>query len=439
MIVVFAFFAFIEISHGYKRMHWIHEHSSDRDNSVPSVKLQHFGAHRMECIADVQKDIVEVFRDYLDGPEVIGYADPAANGNLGDQLLWAGSNKLFQKFGKHPVFYCGGSQTKSLIHSCDSYDAKTEMKAKLSSGTKTPKGILWYNPGGNWGNLYRHVQLARFQVWEYASSLGIPFISGPQSIFYMEGSHAVSTDAELVKKIAKERDLLTFRQHNSYVLAAALYGNYATIREASDMAFMLGPQISLNKPLYDVFLLVRNDGESDMLNATIAITTRQKIVTTHWSSRMNATYNHTEYYNETEYMNSHDAICREVIQRGFSCGIGDWGTGKKVNRREGSDGKPRIDPTFPDIGLQMAMDTVSLGQLIVSDRLHGALLAFLAGKPVVYIDNKYKKLSNVFSTAFSNKTNCNSTIDVMGLAGSFSANHKTVVETIFAAIQKWRK
>jgi len=84
------------------------------------------------------------------------------------------------KFGKTPMFYCGGSQTKGMIPSCTSDKIKAKMLSDLADG----KGLLWYNPGGNWGSLYRHVQLARFQVWELASKFEIPFISRPQSLHY---------------------------------------------------------------------------------------------------------------------------------------------------------------------------------------------------------------------------------------------------------------
>ena len=49
---------------------------------------------------------------------------------------------------------------------------------------RTYAGLLWFNPGGTWGDLYRHVQTSRFDVWKFAKENGIRFISGPQSIYY---------------------------------------------------------------------------------------------------------------------------------------------------------------------------------------------------------------------------------------------------------------
>ena len=56
--------------------------------------------------------------------------------------------------------------------------------------------------------------------------------------------------------------------------------------------------------------------------------------------------------------------------------------------------------------MQLAISTLSIGELIVTDRLHGAILGFLMGKTVIYIDNTYHKLSAVFNTAFQRKSSC---------------------------------
>ena len=156
------------------------KHAYDPENKYgeTSVHFDNMAGPRYECLVDIQKEIISAFKPFLSGKQVIGYADPAVNHNLGDQLLWAGSNKLFQRFGKAAIFHCGGSQSKTLVPSC--LDKKQELINDLGNG----KGIIWFNPGGNWGDLYRHVQTARFEIWKIASENKIPFIQGPQSIYY---------------------------------------------------------------------------------------------------------------------------------------------------------------------------------------------------------------------------------------------------------------
>jgi exopolysaccharide biosynthesis predicted pyruvyltransferase EpsI len=148
---------------------------------------------RYECLQDIQKEITNAYKPFLGGRELIGYADPAINHNLGDQLLWAGSNKLFQRFGKKAILHCGGSQSKDLVESC--LDQKDAVVQALSG-----KGVLWFNPGGNWGDLYRHVHNQRLEVWKMASDNNIPFISGPQSIWYHpEKTKGAQRDDEIIQ------------------------------------------------------------------------------------------------------------------------------------------------------------------------------------------------------------------------------------------------
>lgn len=58
------------------------------------------------------------------------------------------------------------------------------MNGSAAANHRTATGLLWFNPGGNWGDLYRHVQASRLEVWKFARENDIRFISGPQSIWY---------------------------------------------------------------------------------------------------------------------------------------------------------------------------------------------------------------------------------------------------------------
>ena len=299
--------------------------------------------------------------------QLIGYADPAANHNLGDQLLWAGSNKLFQRFGKRAAIHCGVSQSKNLVSSC--LDKKDDLIKVL--GDK--KGLIYFNPGGNWGDMYRHVQKARFDVWKFAHENGIKFISGPQSIFYSGKGKSAARDTEFISQMSG-KDLLTFRQHDSFEYAQRNYGNFTVVKESPDMAFMLGPQVEHDKTKVDVFMLVRQDDESKM----------------------------------ADHYDNYDKICKAVISKGYTCAIGDW-KDTQMDRVKDFDKHAEEESDhayYSDIGVQLAISTISIGELIVTDRLHGAILGFLMGKTVIYIDNAYRKLSSVFNTAFANKASC---------------------------------
>ena len=49
---------------------------------------------------------------------------------------------------------------------------------------------------------------------------------------------------------------------------------------------------------------------------------------------------------------------------------------------------------------QQAVGVVSRGRVVVTDRLHGTIMSYLSGRPVVYIENLTNKTSGVTSAAF---------------------------------------
>ena len=53
-----------------------------------------------------------------------------------------------------------------------------------------------------------------------------------------------------------------------------------------------------------------------------------------------------------------------------------------------------------------AIELLSLGSVVVCDRLHAAILSYLAGLPFVYLDQTSGKLTKTLSTAFSRGEGC---------------------------------
>ena len=73
---------------------------------------------------------------------------------------------------------------------------------------------------------------------------------------------------------------------------------------------------------------------------------------------------------------------------------------------------PEIYPLITEKGLEpylnstfhQAMGVLSSGYVVITDRLHGALAAYMANRGVVYLESASKKTGGVFSTAFSGET-----------------------------------
>ena len=389
MIVAF----FVIFSHLTKaQIHYVYSYDQN-SNSHPSIELANLAGSRYKCISDVQLKIMEVFEPWLKANSKIVYADPAMTNNIGNVLLWAGSNKLFRKFGKFPSMHCGGVQSKrDSISSCES------MEPKIREIVGDGKGFIFYHPGGNWGNVYRHVMESRLRIWKLAFENEIPFVSGPQSVYYQSSSKAAIYDQKFIKMVGTMKDLLTFRQRDSYEFAALQYGNTTTVKECPDMAFMLGAQTPSKAAVFDVFLLMRHDSESQF--STVRM---------------------------------HDDICEGIAEAGFTCGVGDWGAGTDLSKHFFG---MEAGPSYADLAVEVATETVSLGELIVTDRLHGAIFAFLTGKPVIYVDNTYDKLSNSISTAFRETSSCSE--GSMGLYET-SQNVEEIVQYVVKYLKKYGK
>lgn len=366
-------------------------------SSQVTVRLRNILNERLRCIADIQKQIVDSFKDTLLGAEIT-YADPAINAHIAEQLLWAGSIRLFERFGKIPVLHCAGTRSKASFVSC--LDMEKVIAEKIGNG----KGILWYNPGGSWGSLFGKEHDSRLAVWNMVAKHKIPFVSGPQSIFYRDDAHnAVKEDDEFISKHATNRDLLTFREIDSYKFSKVHYSNYTTVKLCPDMTFMIGPQRPNREAKYDVFILVVTE-ESPADRGTDG--------------------NGLKFY---------EKICKGIFQRGYTCGIGNWGFGNRdkfehVERLQNT----RSALSGLEMSVEIALSTVSLGQIILTDRLNAALLGFLTGKFVFYADNHHRKLTRILATAFNDKQSCSSNIEDMGVYKV--ANVDNIVEKISKVI-----
>jgi len=157
---------------------------------------------------------------------------------------------------------------------------------------------------------------------------------------------------------------------------------------------MLGPQIPTQQSKFDVFVLMRADEDTKI----------------------------------------HDKICRGITRKGYTCSTGDWGSGTTMRRHSSADGE--FSPNHAEIGVQIALGTISIGEVIVTDRLHAVLLSFLAGKWVIYVDTPSKKIGGVLQTAFSGTT-CGSenSLEKMGII-EVEPNTEAIVDETISIIKE---
>ena len=187
-------------------------------------------------------------------------------------------------------------------------------------------------------------------------------------------------DQESEKKDAKyintygnpEKIILTWRQQDSYRKAASLYGGGATVRQSSDMAFVLGQLTPCRENVYDVVVQLRNDQESMLVEPE-----KDK----DFKSNRNSTGPSLQ-------------VCAGIIAAGYTCEVIQWVTPVvyNISRNDMS--------SFLKTCTQQAVGIVSRGRVVVTDRLHGTIMSYLSGRSIVYIENLTNKTTGVTSAAF---------------------------------------
>ena len=178
----------------------------------------------------------------------------------------------------------------------------------------------------------------------------------------------MSTDQGVV--LAKRRVAFSWREQKSYEAARKLYPFVKNII-VPDIAFQLGPfNFTSSVPeekRVDVVLFMRNDQESVI----------------------------RKYRNQPSLISD---ILRKApgIKRDLSFAIVDWVDRLKMFNRN----------VPADHVTKEAIYLVSMGKVIVADRLHATILAYLSGVPVVYIDQVTGKISKAFDVAFKGVGDC---------------------------------
>lgn len=335
----------------------------------------------LQCISDIQKKIEESYQDvflerkYREADVV--YIDPAQHQNLGDAFIVAGTNRLMVRFGlsPHNIYTCKESQAH-LLSDC-----------KYDSWTSKEKFLAIWHGGGNWGDGW-DVHAPRLRsMKKLILESNATIVSFPQSIYYLEKEKEFEDAGKLNQWINEtstaSRVVLSFRQENQIESARSFY-SLADVRLVPDIAFMIGPLISskviwtaeqsvTQVPSVDIIFLLREDKESSIDRT--AVERALKIL------RL-----------------SKPSLDKKI--KNITYKISDWGEYERVYKV----GRFKEDDAM--LKLEAGRNLLSLGKVVVTDRLHSSILALLMHKPHVYIEQSYGKISNTRNTAFAASEHC---------------------------------
>lgn len=285
-------------------------------------------------------------------------ADPAAGyalldfpnySNIGDSLIWLGELAYFDRHAGRPASYV-----------CTTYDFAPEaLRAAL------PEGPIYLSGGGNFGDIWPRFQTFRLAVLD--SMRGRPVVQLPQTLLFRD-----EANIRLTREAIKRHGRFTLLVRDERSLAFARDRLDCETFLAPDMAFSMGPLPSPVPVTRDATFLVRTDQEASSDRGVLAVPGGVDGVVTDWIC-------------ENQAPTFADRIAGAVRRR--------------LDRRTTEARLRAIAAAERERGIGI----LGAGRVVVTDRLHGHILALLLGLPQVVVDNNYGKISG-FMDAWTGET-----------------------------------
>jgi exopolysaccharide biosynthesis predicted pyruvyltransferase EpsI len=377
------------------------------DTKSPAVRQRH------ECIQAIRKRHVDILGPMItttpkttstqDPPLLV---DPAYHSNVGDHMLTLGEIEFLQQTMNLGVpLQCHYVQAGGFYRSC------TEIISESSNNhqDRNNKYALWH-AGGNWGDLWRDAQDVRIDSFKTLLQHDYTIIGMPQSLYYSakylqdvdvqeikekivvglgivkeqleqdwggddqfrgggqddrpKPINTTALDDPKIRELAHSRVTFTWREQESYDLAVQIYPFVKNV-VVPDIAFQLGPYKEIRndpKKQVDILVFLRNDIESKVT-----------------SMRNN------------EYV---QGVLSSKTGKQLSSLVVDW------------PDRLGIFDTKDEFFTTTSIELLSLGKVVVCDRLHAAILCYLVGLPFVYIDQVSGKITKTLGVAFDGMEDC---------------------------------
>ena len=294
-------------------------------------------------LSSLRSSLSGVVHPLVAGAQSIALLDFPAYSNVGDSAIWLGCLKLLSEM--------------DLPEPCYSCDTETYDRETLAR--RLGRGTILFTGGGSFGDLWeRHLQFRERVVADFPDNA---IVQLPQSVYFRS-----------VQSLDRAR--ATFDKHPRLTILARDAASLDTVRRqfrapsflAPDAAFALGALPNGLEPHLDVLWLKRRDLEDRWIGAVpsgdatvVDWTSEPRSAGIAWSRSLSHLYT------------SHPAFA-------------------PLARRA-------LEASYPRMARQRLSRGVTLLQsarVVVTDRLHGHILALLLGIPHVILDNSYGKVHN---------------------------------------------
>lgn len=271
------------------------------------------------------------------------FVDLPVHGNIGDLLIMHGTLAFFERYSLQP----------RISAPAFSYNPDWIRKGE----------VVVFHGGGNFGDLYSEYGMQPLREQVVASHPDNRIIILPQTIYF-------SSQAE------QQRSASIFRQHRDVHICVRDIASYQIALEFSDKVYLLpdmAHQLYPIEPDQNVdasgtLRISRTDGEK---SASAVSGLPDVAATVDWPGLVGSNERYINYF-------------RRAMSIMHKYGVGKLGNQLMCGLWE----------SYSESLIDNAVALYSSYQLIISDRLHGHILACLMDKPNVVIDNSYGKNLN---------------------------------------------
>lgn len=305
---------------------------------------------RNEAVEGIQGQTLAELGKHLTRGDRVALVDFPSHQNVGDTMIYAGERAYLERLGVEVGYVCDGAR----------YDP-VELRRRV------PDGPILLHGGGNLGDRWPEMQDLREQVIGDHPDRRI--IQLPQSLEFRDPARV-----EQARRVFGAHPDLTLliRESRSFDDATRLFGDVSDVRYCPDVAFGMGTQVPAEPPTgqREVILLLRGDSESVPRAFNLSQRSHHR---RDWGLTGAAA---TAWQGVRAPQRLYRSAPAPVRRRLYPLVEAGYGAQTWLNLRAGRR-------------------TLALGRVLITDRLHAAVLGGLLGMPVIALDNVYGKVSAV--------------------------------------------
>jgi pyruvyl transferase EpsO len=299
------------------------------------------------------KLLIDIFAKLITRDRPIGLIGFPETANCGDHATWLGEKRLLRELGLACAYQC----------SAQSYEPD-QMRKAIAGGT-----ILMHG-GSDFGD--RHTAYHDFRLRVLDDFPGNKVIVFPHHVTYLDNDYLHRTAA----LVGRHPDVTLFaRSLMTQHLLARHFGPTARVELAPDLAFMLGRQARSSEPQYDVVWIARTDsarsGDQTEVAARLSSQAAEKFLLPRFADGIEVNF--------------------VVKQRPPTVLLTDWFSLFFENEQARTAIRRLEFDAQSEVYLARAIHVLSLGHIVITDRLLAHVLCLLLGVPHILLNDESGK------------------------------------------------